>query len=166
MASELLPLTSGSACCVSSEIDPPVESLAIRCRVGKSGEPPLAITSERSSWQALSRVRGAGALATTGAGSTVTNMEFEIWASDSGNLLLVTPDLNEALAWALDYWLREGNDALDALSIGDEQDQWVLAGQPLRALLHSRLWDVPARWATSASDSLQDVPTLQPALVA
>lgn len=51
-------------------------------------------------------------------------MEFEIWASDSGNLLLVTPDLNEALAWALDYWLREGNDALDALSIGDEQDQW------------------------------------------
>jgi hypothetical protein len=93
-------------------------------------------------------------------------MEFEIWASDSGNQLHVAPDLDEALAWAFDYWLRNGDDALDALSISDDQDQWVLAGQPLRERLHSRLWNVKASWATSASDSLQNVPTLQPALVA
>jgi hypothetical protein len=85
-------------------------------------------------------------------------MEFEIWASDSGNRLLVTRDLDEALAWALDYWLRNGDDALEALSISDEQNQWVLVGPPLRELLRGRLWpDRAAPWETSASDSLQSV---------
>ena len=50
-------------------------------------------------------------------------MEFEIWASDSGNRLFASRDLNETLAWALDYWLREGDEALEALSVGDELDR-------------------------------------------
>ena len=64
---------------------------------------------------------------------------FEIWATDSGNRLLVTPDLDEALAWALDYWLSEGDGALEALSIGDEDAQWVLTGKPLRERLERAL---------------------------
>lgn len=67
-------------------------------------------------------------------------MEFEIWASDSGNCIFTTLDLNEALAWALDYWIREGDDALATLSIGDEQDQWVVSGTRLRELLRNRMW--------------------------
>lgn len=84
-------------------------------------------------------------------------MEYEIWASDSGNRLFVSSDLNEALAWALAYWLREGDTALDALSVGDEQDRWVAQGSSLRDLLRSRLWEAPAPWRTSAHDLLQDL---------
>ena len=87
-------------------------------------------------------------------------MEYEIWASDSGNRLFTTADLNEALAWALDYWLREGDAALDALSIGDELDLWVVRGQSLRDLLRSRLWDAPAPWVASANDLLQDLASI------
>lgn len=68
-------------------------------------------------------------------------MEFEIWASDSGNRVFASPDLNEALSWALDYWIREGDDALDILSIGDEQDTWVVSGAPLRELLREWMWN-------------------------
>ena len=39
-------------------------------------------------------------------------MEFEIWASDSGNRIFSSPDLNEVLDWALDYWVREGDGAM------------------------------------------------------
>jgi hypothetical protein len=81
---------------------------------------------------------------------------FEIWASDSGNRLFATADLNEALAWALNYWLREGDEALDALSVGDDQDQWVIRGQQLRDILGRRLWEGPAPWATSANDRHED----------
>lgn len=67
-------------------------------------------------------------------------MEFEIWASDSGNRIFASPDLNEALTWALEYWIREGDDALAVLSIGDEQDSWVVSGVELRELLRERMW--------------------------
>lgn len=83
-------------------------------------------------------------------------MEFEIWASDSGNRLFVTPDLAAALSWALVYWNHEGDTALDALSIGDDQDQWVVSGDALRRLLWEQLWQAPARLVTSAHDHLQD----------
>jgi hypothetical protein len=85
------------------------------------------------------------------------NMDFEIWASDSGNMLLSTPDLDEALAWALSYWRRYGNEAFSALSIGDEQNQWAVSGRDLRNLLWTRLWRVRAPWVTSASDRVVNV---------
>lgn len=61
--------------------------------------------------------------------------EFEIWSSDSGNRLFAAPDLAVALSWALAYWTREGDAALDVLSIGDERDRWVVSGDALRNLL-------------------------------
>lgn len=93
---------------------------------------------------------------------TTMNMDFEIWASDSGNMLLSTPDLDEALAWALSYWRRYGNEAFSALSIGDEQNQWAVSGRDLRNLLWTRLWRVRALWVTSASDRVVNIPELQP----
>ena len=84
-------------------------------------------------------------------------MEYEIWASDSGNRLFATSDLNEALAWALDYWLREGDAGLDTLSVGDELDKWVVRGESLRPLLRDRLWMAPTPWVASANDVLQDL---------
>jgi hypothetical protein len=83
-------------------------------------------------------------------------VEFEIWASDSGNQLYTSAILDEALAWAFDYWLREGETALSALSVGPADDQWVLSGHQLREVLRHRLWDVPATVETSASSDLQD----------
>lgn len=83
-------------------------------------------------------------------------MEFEIWASDSGNRLFATADWTAALSWALAYWTREGDAALDALSIGDELDQWVVSGDTLRNLLRREMWQTPARLETSAHDRLQD----------
>ncbi len=83
-------------------------------------------------------------------------MEYEIWASDSGNRLFTTPDLTAALAWALAYWTREGDTAVDALSIGDELDQWVVSGDALRTLLRRQMWQAPARLETAAHDRLQD----------
>ena len=83
-------------------------------------------------------------------------MEFEIWASDSGNRIFASRDLNATLAWALDYWLREGDEALDALSIGDELDRWVVAGPPLRRLLSDRLWRAPVQLETSANVHVED----------
>lgn len=82
-------------------------------------------------------------------------MEFEIWASDSGNMLLSTSDLGAALAWALDYWLREGDEALDALSVGDALDTWVARGDALRGMLRRRLWQPPIV-ATGANSSFQE----------
>jgi len=72
-------------------------------------------------------------------------------------MLLSTPQLDEALAWALAYWLREGDTALAALSIGPERDEWVLSGEELRSTLRQRLWQVSPGWSTSATeDLLQD----------
>lgn len=82
-------------------------------------------------------------------------MEFEIWASDSGNRLFATPDLAAALSWALAYWTREGDAALNALSVGDEQDRWVASGDELRRLLRDQMWQAPAPLVTSAHDVLQ-----------
>lgn len=79
-------------------------------------------------------------------------MEFEIWASDSGNRLFTTAYLRAALDWALDYWLREGNAAVDALSVGDSEDRWVVSGQPLRDMLRSHFWNSPPAWETSTND--------------
>jgi hypothetical protein len=79
-------------------------------------------------------------------------MDFEIWASDSGNMLLSTPDLDEALAWAFDYWQQQGDEAFSALSLGDEHSQWAVAGRELRNLLWTRLWRIRTPWVTSASD--------------
>jgi hypothetical protein len=84
------------------------------------------------------------------------SVEFEIWASDSGNQLYTSAILDEALAWAFDYWLREGDAALGALSIGDSDDRWVLSGGQLREVLRRRIWDVPATLETSASSDLED----------
>jgi hypothetical protein len=67
-------------------------------------------------------------------------MVCEIWASDSSNRLLTTSDLDEALKWVIGYWLREGDPALDALSVGDELDRWVVQGPILRELLRARTW--------------------------
>ena len=84
-------------------------------------------------------------------------MDFEIWASDSGNRIFASPDLSETLAWALDYWLREGDDALARLSVGDEQDRWVVSGAQLRELLRNRMWHASSGWAlTSANVVLVD----------
>jgi hypothetical protein len=79
-------------------------------------------------------------------------MEFEIWASDSGNRLFATAYLHAALDWALDYWLREGNAAIDVLSVGDSEDRWVVSGQRLRVLLCSYFWKSPPAWETSTND--------------
>jgi hypothetical protein len=83
-------------------------------------------------------------------------MEFEIWSSESGNRIFASGDLNETLAWALDYWLQEGDRALDALSVGDELDRWVVRGPRLRQLLRDRLWRAPVQLRTSANDHLED----------
>lgn len=79
-------------------------------------------------------------------------MEFEIWASDSGNRIFASPDLNEALAWALDYWIREGDNALSALSVGDELDQWAVSGSQLRELLRDWMWQASSGWMTTAAN--------------
>jgi hypothetical protein len=84
-------------------------------------------------------------------------MDFEIWDSRSGNMLLSTPDLNEALTWALNFWLREGEEALSTLSVGDERDQWVVSGRALRELLLGRMWQAPAPWVTSAGDRVVNI---------
>lgn len=85
-------------------------------------------------------------------------MDFEIWDSRSGNMLLSTPDLDEALTWAFDFWLREGQEAVSALSIGDEQDRWVVSGAELRDLLLKRMWQASTPWATSAGDRVVSIP--------
>jgi hypothetical protein len=87
--------------------------------------------------------------------SRLGGVEFEIWASDSGNRLFATPDLAAALSWALAYWTREGDTALDALSVGDERDQWVVSGDELRSLLRRQMWQAPAPLVTSAHDRVQ-----------
>jgi len=79
-------------------------------------------------------------------------MDFEIWDSRSGNMLLSTPDLDEALTWAFNFWLREGEEAVSALSIGDERDQLVVSGEQLRDVLLKRMWQASTPWATSAGD--------------
>jgi hypothetical protein len=73
-------------------------------------------------------------------------------------MLLSTPDLDEALTWAFNFWLREGEEALSALSIGDERDRWVVSGGALRDLLLKRMWQAPAPWATSAGDHVVNIP--------
>ena len=83
-------------------------------------------------------------------------MEYEIWASDSGNRLFATADLNEALSWALDYWLAQGVEAVDALSVGDDEDGWVVRGTSLRELLTQRFWRPSALWATVASGRFEE----------
>jgi hypothetical protein len=88
-------------------------------------------------------------------------MDFEVWDSRSGNMLLSTPDLNEALTWAFNFWLREGEEALGALSVGDERDRWVVSGRALRELLFNRMWRAPAPWVTAASDLVVDIPVLR-----
>jgi len=87
-------------------------------------------------------------------------VEFEIWASDSGNRLFVTAYLHEALNWALDYWLREGTAAVDALRVGDSEDRWVVSGQSLRDILCTYFWKSPPAWETSASDHHHETSTL------
>ena len=85
-------------------------------------------------------------------------MDFEIWDSRSGNMLLPTPDLREALTWAFNFWLREGLEAVDALSIGDEDDRWVVSGEQLRKLLLKQMWQAEVPWVTSANDRVVDPP--------
>jgi hypothetical protein len=85
-------------------------------------------------------------------------MDFEIWDSRSGNMLFSTPDLDEALTWAFNFWLREGQEAVSALSIGDEQDQWVASGAELRDLLLKRMWQASTPWVTSAGDRVVRMP--------
>ncbi len=84
-------------------------------------------------------------------------MDFEIWDSCSGNMLLSTPDLDEALTWAFNFWLREGEEAVSALSIGDERDQWVVSGEQLRDVLLKRMWQASTPWATSAGDRVVSI---------
>ena len=60
-------------------------------------------------------------------------MAVEIWASDSGNMLAGFRRLDDALAWARTYWLREGDEALTALSVGGTG--WALSGDHLREAL-------------------------------
>lgn len=85
-------------------------------------------------------------------------MDFEIWDSRSGNMLLSTSDLGEALTWAFNFWLREGEEAVSALSIGDERDQWVVAGAELRDLLLMRMWHAANPWTTSTGDRVVNIP--------
>lgn len=92
-------------------------------------------------------------------------MDFEVWDSRSGNMLLSTPDLDEGLMWAFNFWLREGEEALSGLSIGDEQDRWVVAGEALRDLLLNRMWRPARPWTTSASDRVVNIPLRAVSLV-
>lgn len=78
-------------------------------------------------------------------------MDVEIWDSLSGNMLLSTSDLNEALSWAFNLWLREGEEALSTLSVGDDEEGWVVAGPALRELLLTRMWRTPAPYVTSST---------------
>ncbi len=89
-------------------------------------------------------------------------MDFEIWDSRSGNLLLSTPDLDEALTWALNFWLQEGDEAVRGLSIGDEHDRWVVSGDSLRELLLNHMWRPPSPWVTSAGSPVVNIPDLSP----
>jgi len=82
-------------------------------------------------------------------------MDFEVWDSRSGNMLLSTHDLSEALTWALNLWLREGEEALSTLSVGDERDRWVVSGPALRELLLERMWQATPPWVTSAADHIE-----------
>lgn len=82
------------------------------------------------------------------------NVDFEIWDTESGNLLFSTPDLRAALTWALEYWTRQGDEALSALAVGAENNQWVVAGQRLRAMLSDLLWPPQPQWTTSATSVL------------
>jgi hypothetical protein len=84
-------------------------------------------------------------------------MDFEIWDSRSGNRLLSTPDLNEALTWAIRFWLREGEEAVSGLSIGDQRDRWVVSGRALRELLLQHMWHPASQWETSASDRVVNI---------
>lgn len=86
-------------------------------------------------------------------------MDFEIWDSRSGNMLLSTHDLSEALTWALNFWSREGEEALSTLSVGDARDRWVVSGGALRELLLGRMWQAPSPWVTSAGDRVVRVPS-------
>lgn len=99
-------------------------------------------------------------LSTQWMSSRLGSMEFEIWASDSGNRLFVTPDLDEALTWALDYWLTQGAEALDALSVGDSEDEWVVSGAALRDLLKGKFWRRSATLATGARVHFEESPQL------
>ena len=92
-------------------------------------------------------------------------MEYEIWASDSGNRLYATAIFDDALAWAFEYWLHEGDSRLNALSLGPASDEWVMSGRQLRDVLRRRLWDVPATRETSASSVLAPAPREVPAVV-
>jgi hypothetical protein len=93
-------------------------------------------------------------------------MDFEVWDSRSGNMLLSTPDLPEALTWAFNFWLREGLEAVDALTVGDEDDRWNLSGVELRNLLQRLMWPSESPWVTSANDRVVDVPAPGLSLVA
>lgn len=59
---------------------------------------------------------------------------------------------------ASNFWLREGQEAVNVLSIGDEQDQWVVSGSALRDLLLKRMWQASTPWVTSAGDRVVSVP--------
>jgi hypothetical protein len=59
-------------------------------------------------------------------------MGFEIWASDSGNLIHAERSLREALGWVRAYWQVEGDRAFEVLSVGDAADRRVLSGEELR----------------------------------
>ncbi len=59
---------------------------------------------------------------------------IEIWSSESDNLIHTANNLDDALDWARKYWLFEGNDSLDALSIDTEKGE-VIQGPALRDLI-------------------------------
>ena len=79
-------------------------------------------------------------------------MDFEIWDPRSGNMLLSTRDLDEALTWAFDFWLREGEEAVSGLSLTDELGRGVVTGEALRELLLKRMWQASIPWETSSRD--------------
>ena len=59
--------------------------------------------------------------------------DIEIWDTRSGNMLLSTPDLDEAIAWVRGCALVFGDEGLSALSVGAEDDSWVVSGRELLA---------------------------------
>jgi hypothetical protein len=88
-------------------------------------------------------------------------MDYEIWDSTSGNRLATFRSSPEALLWVLDLWTHQGDPALEGISLGDQEDRWVVSGDRLKQAVRELLWAEPAVMSTSSSTSLSWEPGRQ-----
>ena len=79
-------------------------------------------------------------------------MEYEVWSTSSGNCLGSFPTPTDALQWVFRLWSEEGDEAVDDLSVSDEQAAWVLRAPQLRVVMRELLWDNWGPYRTATSD--------------